>query len=159
MYDGYEIVPSHQIPGSAVIGQKLQRLEIGNGMIQPGAVQRAVKEELPVAQLQPLAGGEHGIRIVLFHRKHLCLGGDVAQRVKIPDDAVRRAPQLFKMAQTAVCRHQVIIRPDGQCRLIEPGGAENQKLPHTTLQRYVFSMLPHFCQSEKPRLSHEPMKS
>ena len=83
-HHSYQIIPAYQITGSVVIRQKLQGLEIGNGMIQPRAVQTAVKQKLPVSQGKSPAGGQHGIGIILFHREHIGPLRNKAQGIKVP---------------------------------------------------------------------------
>ena len=85
-----------------MIDQKLQGLEVGYRMIQPGTVQTAVQQKPTIAQVQAVANCQHGIGIVLFHRKALRGGRHVTKRIKIPKDPVGLQPQLLHMDQTAV---------------------------------------------------------
>ena len=86
--DGDDRPVAHKVAHGAPVGEKLQRLEIGHGVVKPGAVQTSVKQKFPIPQLQPPANGEHGVGIVLFHREYLGPRRGESQRVKVADDLI-----------------------------------------------------------------------
>ena len=77
-------VLANQRPPAAPAVQKQQRLDVCQSMVQPWAIQSAVNEKIVIAQLQSPADGQHGIRVVLAHREHVCPLRHIAQRVKVP---------------------------------------------------------------------------
>ena len=85
-HHGDDVVISDQITHRIPVCQKLQGLEIGDGVIKPGAVQAAIEPKFPVSQGKPLADSQHGIGIVLFHREHIGPLGGEAQGIEIPQD-------------------------------------------------------------------------
>ena len=89
-------------------GQKAEGLQIGQGMIQPRAIQRAVQQKPAVAQFQTLADRQHGVGIILLHREHLSTLRHIAQRIKIANDAIGRKPQLFQMGEPPICRQHIV---------------------------------------------------
>ena len=73
---------------------------------------------------------QHGIGIVFFHRKNLRTLRNKAQRIKISDDAVGYNIQLFQMAQTAVCRQNIVLISNGCSKFIKLRRAEDHTCFH-----------------------------
>ena len=130
LHHRHQVIPAHQVAGGPMVRQELEGLEIGHGMVKSWAIQRAVKAEIPVAQLQTLPGRQHGIRIILLHREDHGPGGHIAQGVKIPQDSLRFYIQFFKMPQTAVCRQQEIGIFQGFQKPVKFRRAKNHKFTH-----------------------------
>ena len=102
LHYGYQSGISHQIPNGTVVRQILQGLEIGNSVVKPGAVQTAVEQKFPAVPLQPQPGRQHGVGVVLLHRKHVGPRRGKAQGVKVADDFIGGDAQFFRMAQSPV---------------------------------------------------------
>ena len=108
-----------------MVGQELQGLEVGNGVVQPGAVQASVEEKLPVSQGQSPADSQHGVGIVLLHREHAGAHGSKAQRVEVSKDFIWGDSQLFRVPKTAVGGDDIIPGFQRTGQRIEFGGAED----------------------------------
>ena len=130
LYRGDDRPVAYEIAHGAPVGEKLQRLEIGHGVVKPGAVQTSVKHELPIPQLQPPADSEHGVGVVLFHREHLGSRRGEAQRVKVPDDLVRFDSQFSGMFQAAVGGEDVVVFFQRPRQRVKLRGAENHTAAH-----------------------------
>ena len=127
----------------------MQRLEIGHGVVKPGAVQTPVKQKFPIPQLQPPANGEHGVGVVLFHREHLGSRRGKAQRVKVPDDLVRFDSQFSGMFQAAVGGEDVVVFFQRPRQRVKLRGAENHTAAHGLPSRFFYFTT--FYSKEKSR--------
>ena len=99
---GDKIGLSYEIRFRAPVGEKLQGLEIGDGVIQPGPVQGTVEDHPAAVQRQRFPGGQHGIRIILLHGKDRSALRNIAQGVKIPQNARWVDPQRLPMGAARV---------------------------------------------------------
>ena len=130
--------------GSVMVCQILQGLEIGNGMVQPGTVQTAVEDKLPVAQLKTPADCQHGIGIVLLHREHIGPLWGIAQGIEISQNFMGCDAQFFRMDQAAVGSQQKVILLQRLHQFVKTGSTENNTGSHffTSLSSTVYHTFP-----------------
>ena len=152
---GGDITKADEITGGAVVAQKSQSLQIGNGVIQPVAVQRAIDLKAAVTQFQALADSQHGIGIVFFYGEHLRAFRGVAQGIKVADDAVGGQTQLLQVAKSAVSGQKIIRSVNGAGEFFKTAGTENNTSIHMRFLLGVFLILAQISATVNDRLSHQ----
>ena len=102
---------------SAALGQKGQKLDIGNGMLN-AAAGAAVEMEAAKALQYTLFQGGQGIRVVFsgVEADDIGMGRTVPKRIKIPHHQIRRDVCLLQHLKTAVHGNHIVVGGKGEVK-------------------------------------------
>ena len=110
-------------------------------MIQPRTIQRAIEDKFLVAQLQALAHRQHRVGVVLLHGEYLGILRDIAQGIKIPQDAIGLQPQFLQVGKSPIRSQNIVVLFDWQRQLVEATGAEDHAACHGLTPSFHFFYL------------------
>ena len=107
-----QMPPVQQHSPAARIQQISEALDVGIAVIQPPA-QRAENQKLPAAPADTGLNGQHGVGVILPHRKDLGAGRNLPriQGIHVPQNQLRGHPQHPSVSQAAIGSNHQVIRP------------------------------------------------